>query len=181
MSFVITIGKLLISRLHWVIDTSLLLFHDCLHEGFLSNCFGEFQGSNNVPFVLNFRMLGELVSDVLDLCPIYLSPADGAPLTLGDWMANDVAIWIFFFRSLHKPVPMDADEVESVEALVDSDQVNSVRETRLFRTALLAEMFEAHGTSPLHSVVVRCKNFPHFFMQVIEDACFIFILNPLVD
>ena len=75
-----------------MVDTSLLLFHDCLHEGFLSNCFVEFQGSNHVPFVLNFRMLRELVTHVLDLTPIYLSSADGASLALGNRMADHVAI-----------------------------------------------------------------------------------------
>ena len=164
-----------------MVDTSLLLFHDCLHEGFLSNCFGEFQGSNNVPFVLNFRMLRELVPHVLDLTPIYLSSADGASLALGNRMTDHVAIWVLFFRSFHKPVPMDADEVESVEALVDSDQVNSVWETRFFGLALLAKLFEAHSTSSLHCVIVWCKNFAHFFMQVVENTSFIFVLNSLVD
>ena len=156
MSFVITIGKLLISRLHWVVDTSILLIHDCLHEGFLLNCFCKFQGSNNVPFVLNFRMFLELVPHVLDLTLIYLSSADWASLALGDRMADYVAIWVLFFRSFHKPVAMDADEVESVEALVDSDQVNSVWETRFFGLALLAKLFETHSTSPLNCVIVWC-------------------------
>ena len=164
-----------------MVDTSLLLFHDCLHEGFLSNCFVEFQGSNHVPFVLNFRMLRELVFHVLDLTLFYLSSADGTSLALGDRMTDHVAIWVLFFRSFHKPIPMDTDEVESVEALVDSDQVNSVRETRFFGLALLAKLFEAHSTSALNSVIVWCKNFAHFFMQVIENSSFIFVLNSLVD
>ena len=99
-------------------------------------------------------MLRELGPHVIDLRLVHLSPADGASLALGDRVSDHVTIRVLLFGSFHKPVAMHANQMESVEALVDSDQVNSIGETLLLGLAFLAELFQAHSASTLHCVVV---------------------------
>ena len=60
--------------------------------------------------------------------------------------------------SLHKPISIYAQSVESVEAAVDSDEVNAVRELlRLSVSLILTEKLEADGTTPLNWVIVVRK------------------------
>ena len=72
--------------------TSLLLFHDCLHERFFLNRFGNGLESALVPFILDFRMQTKLGAHVVDLKGIYFSPADGASLAFRDLVGNHVPI-----------------------------------------------------------------------------------------
>lgn len=76
--------------------------------------------TGNVSFVINFRVLLELRPDVLDLLLGNLSSADGALLVLGHLVLDLAAELILFLESLHKPISMEADQVESVEALAHS-------------------------------------------------------------
>ena len=66
---------------------------------------------------------------VIDFRLIHLSSADGASLALRDAVADDVSILVCFFGTFHEPIPVDPDQVESMEALSDSDQINSISKT----------------------------------------------------
>lgn len=124
-------------------------------------------------------MRSELGSDIVNLFLIHLSSTDGALLTLGDGVRDYVSIRVFLLCSLHKPIPMHANQVESVEALVDSDQVNSVGETLLLLLTILTELLKANSTSALDSIVVRGEDLPHFLVQVIKNSGLILVLYPL--
>ena len=110
-------------------------------------------------------MLLQLAPDVVDLRLNYLPPADWAFLALGNGGGNYIAILISFLRSFHKPVAMNTDQVETVEAAVDSDQVNSVSEfLSKVLLLLLAEMLQADCTSTFDGVVVGGNYLPHFLV-----------------
>ena len=132
--------------------------------------------------IIDLRVLGELRLHVLDLALVNLSPADGTSLLCGQLVLDDVAKAVFLGHAFHKPISMDANEVESVEALVDSHQIKSVRETLLScRLLVVAEVFEANCASALDGVVVACQNLPHFLVQIVQNSCVILVLNSLVD
>ena len=90
--------------------------------------------------ILDLRVQIQLTKNVPYLGLFYLSAADGAFLALGNGRGNDIAILVSFLGSFHKPVAMNTNQVETVEAAVDSDQVNSVGELLGLILLLLAEM-----------------------------------------
>jgi hypothetical protein len=63
----------------------------------------------------------ELVLDVLDLTLIDLSSADGTLLDLRDFVLDITSELVFLSMSLHEPISVDTEQVESVETLVYSD------------------------------------------------------------
>ena len=71
--------------------------------------------------------------------------------------------------------------MESVEAVPDPDEIGSVREAlqrfllrHFFLVGQAGEILEADCASPLNGVVVLGKDFSHFVVQIVEDACLIF-------
>lgn len=76
-------------------------------------------------------MLFELDVNVVHLLLANLPSADRASLVLRHLEFNFTSEFIFFFDTLHEPISVDTDEVESVEALVNSNEVRSVSELLL--------------------------------------------------
>ena len=73
-------------------------------------------------------MLLQQPLNILNLFIDDLSPANRAPFHLGNLIINQPPVFILFCKSLHKPVAVDADEVELVVALVHAGEVDSLSE-----------------------------------------------------
>jgi len=77
---------------------------------------------------------------------------------------------------------MDADEVESMEALVNSDQVNSVGKAFAINFIIaLGEVLETYRTPALDGVVVLGQNVSQLVMEVVEETSVIIVLLLLLD
>lgn len=57
-----------------------------------------------------------------------ITPADGTSLDFGQIEPDDTTKLILFRSSLHEPVTVDAQDMESVEAIVDAYKVDAIRE-----------------------------------------------------
>ena len=126
-------------------------------------------------------MLGELSLDVVKFLFGDVSSADGASLVLWHLVLDFTPELVFLPDPLHKPIPVQADQVESVEALVYSHEVSTVSELLLLGlTIIFAESLEAHRTSTLHSVVILSQDFSNFLMKIINETSIICILLFLV-
>ena len=69
-----------------------------------------------VPVVIYFRMRLGLFDNVLNLGLLDLSSANGTFLFFRQFVLNLATKVVFFSFSLHEPVPVEANEVESVVA-----------------------------------------------------------------
>ena len=117
-----------------------------------------------------------LFKNVINFLLVYLSSADWTSFFFGDIVTHHSAVRIFFCSARHKPISVNTNHVESVEAMIDPDQVNSVCEV-LSDVFLFHEIVKTNCACPFHCVIVLCQNFSHFLMQIIKDAGLIFILT----
>lgn len=76
--------------------------------------------------VIDFRMFLELLLDVVHLFLSDISSTDGTSFVLRHLVFNLTSEFVLFPGPLHEPIPVHADEMESVEALVDSHEIRSV-------------------------------------------------------
>ena len=116
-----------------------------------------------------------LLFDIVDLLLIDLTSADGASLNVGNLVLDDASVLIFGTLSGHEPIPMYADQMESVVTPVDSHKVNSVRKALAFLVPFFTELFKAYSASALHGVIVLCKHLSHSLVQVVKDTRIIFL------
>lgn len=57
-----------------------------------------------------------------------VTAADWTLLDFREVVGDNAAELVFFRSAVHEPVAVDAEDVETVEAVVNSDQVNSIGE-----------------------------------------------------
>lgn len=105
-----------------------------------------------------------LFANVFHFLLIHLASADGASLLLGNLVLGHVAVRIFVTLPRHEPIPMDANHMEPVIALVDSHEVNSVGEALPFMFPFIHELLQAYRASALDCVVVESKDFSHLLV-----------------
>ena len=122
-------------------------------------------------------MLLILLLNVLHLFLPDFSPADGASLNLRSLVLDLASELVFLLDSLHEPVPRDADQVESVEALVNADQILSVREAALLLLLLRLELLQAYRAPADQRVVVVREDVSKLFVQLVEVAIGVFALS----
>lgn len=70
--------------------------------------------------IVHLRVFLELFVDVVEVVLKHLSAADRAPLVLGHLILDLTPELVLFLKSLHEPITVETDQVETVEALVDT-------------------------------------------------------------
>lgn len=70
--------------------------------------------------IVHLRVFLELFVDVVEVVLKHLSAADRAPLVLGHLILDLTPELVFLLKSLHEPITVETDQVETVEALVDT-------------------------------------------------------------
>ena len=116
-----------------------------------------------------------LFDDVLNFRLVHFTSTDRASFLVGNLVMDCVTILVLRKAPRHEPIPVNANDVESVVALIDSNEIDSVCEALPFLFPFLTELFEAHCASTLHCIVVLCQNFSHLLMQIVYDTGLIFV------
>jgi len=126
-------------------------------------------------------MLFELDVNIVHLYFANLPSADRTSLVLRHLIFNFASEFIFFFDSLHEPIPIHADEVKPVEALIDSNKVCSI--SKLLRSKLIlifTELLETDGASARHRIIILSENLPNLLVKLIDETIVIFIFFSLI-
>ena len=109
--------------------------------------------------------------NVLDVCFWRVASAYRASFDIRQVKGLNIAMHISLRCSLHKPVSIYAQSVESVEAAVDSDEVDAVCELlRLSFSLILTERLEADGATPLNRVIVVRKAVTQTFIHLVQKS-----------
>ena len=100
-----------------------------------------------------------------------LVSADGAAFDIREIVGDNTSKFVSLCGSLHVPVTIDAQDVESVEAVVYAHQVKTISEGLHLQIGLrLTEWFEAHRATPSQRVVVLRHAVSQLLVQVVEEA-----------
>lgn len=91
--------------------------------------------------IINFRMLTELLMNVIHFTLRYFLPACWTFLVLVDLVNNITSKFIFFDFSCHKPISIEAIQVKPVKAFFDSNQIRPLREQLLPMLAVSCKVF----------------------------------------
>lgn len=126
-------------------------------------------------------MLLELPLDVLNLVFLDVSSANGASLMLWHLVGDFIAELILFLESLHEPISMETDQVETMEALIHSHQIRTISELLQHNSRLvIAEWLKTNCTASVNCIIVLCQNLSYFFMHFENKTSVISILFLLI-
>ena len=118
----------------------------------------------------------KLLLDVSDLLLCTVLPTNRAALKLRQSVLDSRPVLVLFDSSFHKPVSVNANQMESVEAAFDSDKVDSVSEMVFLALTSVTELFQAHRAPPFNRIIVIRQNFPHLLMKIVEQTRFVFVV-----
>ena len=90
-----------------------------------------------VPVVIYFGMRLGLFDDILDFCLLNFSSTNRTFLFFWKFVLDIAAEVVLFSFSLHEPVSVEANQVESMVARVDADKVYSLGELLIVILVLL--------------------------------------------
>lgn len=126
-------------------------------------------------------MLRELLLDVIKLIIVDNSSARRALLAFWHFVNDIASKLIFLDSSRHKPIPVQTFQVESVEAVLNTDQIRSLREeNRPTFFAILVEIIEADWASSNEGIVILSEYLSDLFMTFIDETIIIFVLFSLI-
>jgi len=110
-----------------------------------------------------------------------ITAADGTLLDLGELVGDHSTELIRLSRPRHEPVAVDAENVEPMEAIVDSNQVKSIGECLGLQVSLrLAERLKADRAASAERIVVRTDTFSHILVHQVEqpvDLCLLVAMS----
>lgn len=113
----------------------------------------------------------ESVFDVVNVFLLGKHSADRAFLLIWNRVLNLIAKLVCLYMSRHIPISVDTEEVESVETIVNSNQVFSISELPVFKFLLsLTKWFQTNRAATSKRVIVCRQNFSQFLVDAIQKT-----------
>jgi hypothetical protein len=115
-----------------------------------------------------------LASNVLQVLNRYQSAADWTLLFLRDRKLDLDFVAVELGLSLHVPFSIDANQMKSMEAVVDPSQVRTVCKLLLFEHSfILTELFKTDRTPSKKRVVLFAQNLSELLVNVVNHLFFL--------
>lgn len=103
-----------------------------------------------------------------------MTPADGTLLDVTEIVLDNAAKLVLLNVPLHKPVPEEADQVESVVALIYPDQVRSFQEAG---SLVGTQLVQTDVAATLDRIVEFRNQLDQTLMQVVQHLLFCIVVE----
>lgn len=109
--------------------------------------------------IFNLRMHFKLILHVFDLFLFHLSSANRTFFNFRNLIVHQTSKLVFLTYSLHKPISINTNQMESMIALINTNQIISVCKTLLlfiifFFFIFTAKLFQTYCTPPFYCIIV---------------------------